>query len=88
MQVCFAHGAMFTLACTLKQMLLRQGKEDTFYYPGKTKRGEVCYEKKKAGGAGFFRETAAGFFTALVPYCKTAVLLCRPEWRISSAGYR
>ena len=32
------------------------GKEDKFYYPGKIKKGEACYEKKKAGGRRFFSE--------------------------------
>ena len=34
-------------------------------------------KRKKQGVQAFFRETAAGFFTALVSYCKTAVHRCR-----------
>jgi hypothetical protein len=79
---------MFTLACTLKQMLLWPGKEGKFYYPGKIKKGRSAMKRKRQEAQGFFREIVAGFFTALVPCCKTAVPRCRPEWRISSAGYR
>ena len=41
---------------TIKQMLFQHGKEDKFYYPGKIKKGEACYEKKGAGGRRFFSE--------------------------------